>query len=113
MTFQKAVLAYIASQELSQSEEKQLKDAFNLLDRDQNGIITKDELVEGYMKMGRAETVAKVEAEWVMRKIDVNQNGAIDYNEFLMANLATHEILSTTRLKKAFEFFDVVHLQNQ
>lgn len=109
-TFQKAVLAYIASQELSQTEEKKLKEAFNSLDKDNNGIITKDELIEGYMKMGKSEKAAIKEADWVMRRIDINQNGAIDYNEFLMANLAARDTLSKSRLKKAFEFFDLVYL---
>ena len=49
MTLQKAVLAYIASQELSKSEEKQLKEAFDMLDTDKNGTITKDELIQGYI----------------------------------------------------------------
>jgi len=111
MTFQKAVLTYIASQELTQNEEKELKGLFNSLDKDQNGIITKDELVEGFIKVGEKKSNAKVKAKEVMHRIDINQNGAIDYNEFLMANLVTREALTLPRLNKAFEFFDVV-IQN-
>ena len=80
MTFQKAVLAYIASQELTKDEEKQIKCAFEALDTDKNGSITKDELVRGYILAFGKEAEAPAEAERILRRLDVNQNGSIDYN---------------------------------
>jgi len=80
MTFQKAVLAYMASQQLYQSEEKKLREAFKALDKDNNGTISKNELIEGYILVYKNEQRAKEEVERIMRRIDVNQNGAIDYN---------------------------------
>ena len=38
MTFQKAVLAYVASQQLTNVEEEKLKDSFNFIDTNRNGI---------------------------------------------------------------------------
>eukprot|EP00826_Nyctotherus_ovalis_P043186 TRINITY_DN4520_c0_g1_i20.p4 TRINITY_DN4520_c0_g1~~TRINITY_DN4520_c0_g1_i20.p4 ORF type:complete len:162 (+),score=61.18 TRINITY_DN4520_c0_g1_i20:1245-1730(+) len=108
MTFQKAVLSYIASQELSKSEEEKLKEAFDSIDKDKNGCISKEELIEGYEMMGRTRMRAQVEAEYVMTRLDVNRNGTIDYNEFLMANLATYNVLTKDKLNKAFDFFDTV-----
>ena len=80
MTFQKAVLAYIASQQLCQAEEKKLRDAFEALDTDKNGVISKDELIQGYMRVFKDHTRAKDEVDRIMRRIDINQNGALDYN---------------------------------
>jgi calcium-dependent protein kinase len=110
MTLQKAVLSYIASQELTKSEEERLKEAFDSIDKDKNGCISKEELIEGYKMMGRAEIRAQLDAEYVMTRLDMNRNGTIDYNEFLMANLITYNVLTKDKLKKAFDFFDTVIL---
>ena len=110
MTFQKAVLSYVASQELRKVEEEKLKSTFDTIDKDRNGIITQDELEEGYKLMGRSEADAKEEAKSVMYRIDINRNGTIDYNEFLMSNLNIKNTLTAPRLKKAFAFFDIVNI---
>jgi len=80
MTFQKAVLTYIASQQLSKAEEKKLRETFEYLDEDKNGSISKEELVKGYLIVYKEEAKAKQEVERVMRHIDLNQNGTVDYN---------------------------------
>lgn len=80
MTFQKAVLTYIASQQLSKTEEKKLRETFELLDEDRSGAISKPELIKGYKMIYKDETRAKQEVDRVMRHIDINQNGTIDYN---------------------------------
>eukprot|EP00831_Metopus_contortus_P029604 TRINITY_DN24341_c0_g1_i1.p2 TRINITY_DN24341_c0_g1~~TRINITY_DN24341_c0_g1_i1.p2 ORF type:complete len:127 (-),score=28.15 TRINITY_DN24341_c0_g1_i1:110-460(-) len=41
-----------------------------------------------------------------MKLIDINKNGVIDYNEFLMANLGYKNILAEEKLKQAFDFYD-------
>eukprot|EP00826_Nyctotherus_ovalis_P057393 TRINITY_DN7841_c0_g1_i14.p2 TRINITY_DN7841_c0_g1~~TRINITY_DN7841_c0_g1_i14.p2 ORF type:complete len:168 (-),score=57.30 TRINITY_DN7841_c0_g1_i14:348-851(-) len=110
MTFQKAVLSYIASQELSKAEEEKLRAAFDSIDKDKNGSISREELIEGYVMMGRTETNARLETERVLTRLDLNRNGTIDYNEFLMANLVTHNVLSNDKLKKAFDYFDAVRV---
>ena len=107
MTFQKAVLSYIASQELNKDEEKKLKEIFDSIDSDKNGSISKEELIEGYKLMDGNDETAENQADYVMHKLDLNKNGTIDYNEFLMANLTRHS-LSKQRLKKAFKYFDHV-----
>ena len=110
MTLQKAVLSYIASQELSKKDEDKLKEAFYSIDVDHDGRITIEELIETYKNMGKSEEEAKIQAEWVMKRIDLNQNGTIDYNEFLMANLNKDNALTEASLKKAFDFLDSVIL---
>lgn len=80
MTFQKAILAYMASQQLGKSEEKKLRETFEILDIDKNGSLSRDELLKGYMMIYKDEKRAKYEVERVMTKLDLNQNGSIDYN---------------------------------
>jgi len=79
-TLQKAVLSYIASQQLEESTEKELRKVFNGLDADKNGHITRQELVDGYQKLYKNPTQAKREALSVLKRVDVNMNGVIDYN---------------------------------
>ena len=98
----------MASQQLTNVEEEKLKDSFNFIDTNRNGLITQDELISGYKLLGQSEEKAKEESEWVMKRIDLNQNGMIDYNEFLMANLISENSLTEQRLQKAFQFFDLV-----
>jgi len=108
MTLQKAVLAYIANQELSKEEEKEIKEMFEMLDVDKNGSISKKELVDGYLNLNYEVTEAKIKAQEIINVVDLNRNGIIDYNEFLIANLAANKVLTKDRLKKAFNFFDLV-----
>ncbi len=80
MTMQKAVLAYIASQELTKAEEEKMKTAFEKIDTNKDGTITKDELMQAYVVAYGNELQAKEAAERIMMRIDLNQNEAIDYN---------------------------------
>lgn len=39
-------------------------------------------------------------------KIDLDGNGAIDYTEFVMATINEQQLVTTERLKVAFQMFD-------
>lgn len=78
--FQKAVLTYFASQQLSQKEEAQMKRLFENFDTNKDGKLTKDELEVGYINIYKDPKKAKKEVEIIMRNIDFNKTGAIDYN---------------------------------
>lgn len=108
INLQKAVLSYIASQELTKTEEKILKEIFELVDTNNDGQISKEELANSYLLFGLSESVARDAASEIMNKLDMNQNGSIDYNEFLIANLSVTNAITTERLKRAFNFFDIV-----
>lgn len=108
MTLQKAVLSYIASQELPRKHEENLLKIFNCIDTDRDGRITKEELKKAYIKMGKPIDEADSYATWIMKRIDLNQNDTIDYNEFLMANLTKKNALTKPALQRAFDFMDTV-----
>lgn len=112
---QKAVLSYMASHIISKEEEKKLREIFVTLDQKHNGFLTIEELAEGYLLLFKGDiAAAKKEAKETMKRLDINNNGTIDYNgilsykpvEFLMANLHRNNCINERNLKIAFDFFD-------
>ena len=52
------------------------------MDKSGDGVLSKDELMEEYLKiMGGSE--AKEEVDRIMKEVDSDNNGFIDYSEFL------------------------------
>ena len=48
-----------------------------------------------------------MEARNIFDKLDFNNNGTIDYSEFLIANLDPSKIVNEERLREVFDIFDV------
>jgi calcium-dependent protein kinase len=78
--FQKAVLTYFASQQLTQKEEAKIRKLFERFDVNKDGQLTRDELEKGYAKAFGDVKKAKKEVDRILRNIDFNNSGAIDYN---------------------------------
>ena len=52
------------------------------------------------------EVAAQEEVNRIMKTVDTDQNGCIDYSEFVMATLNKKSLLSEERLEAAFGIFD-------
>ena len=50
-----------------------------------------------------------MEVVMIMEKLDLNNNGTIDYSEFVIANVDAQKLLQEDKLKEAFDLFDVDH----
>jgi calcium-dependent protein kinase len=75
------------------------------LDKNLDGKLSKEELVEGFTEtMG--QTAAEVEVDRIMKNVDIDKNGHIDYSEFISATIDKRKLLSKDRLKAAFAIFD-------
>lgn len=53
---------------------------------------------------------AQIEVDRIMKTADIDQNGHIDYSEFIAATTDKRKLLSKERLKTAFQLFDRVSL---
>ncbi|CAD8072004.1 unnamed protein product [Paramecium primaurelia] len=104
--FTQAVLSYIACQMTTNQEQEELIKAFQVLDKDQNGIISKDELIEGYSQVLKDRELAIQEVNKILHIIDLNQSGQVDFSEFLMASMNQEKLISLERVKAAFKMFD-------
>lgn len=102
---QQAALAFIVHN-LSQYEEiRELRNVFLAFDLNGDGRLTKDELIEG-MSQVMTKGEAKQNVEKIIENIDFDNNGYIEYEEFLRASINKEKLLSKENIKNAFELFD-------
>lgn len=100
-----AIFTYIAAQCISQDDIHQLTNAFKILDKNGDGKVSKDELLVIYKEIVGGVNPEK-EVENIMRNVDVDGSGFIDYTEFIQASLNREIMFSKENLMKAFGMFD-------
>ena len=80
---QVAVYQYIVSKVLTKSERIDYGKVFKILDKDGDGTLTPQELRSGFDKHFDI-WISKEEIDEIMNVIDLNQNGLIEFSEFLI-----------------------------
>lgn len=68
-------------------------------------MLSKEELVNGY-KNTNTFLNAEEEVEKIMKSVDKNKSGRIDFSEFVMATCNRNNMLGKERLITAFKMFD-------
>jgi Ca2+-binding EF-hand superfamily protein len=66
-----------------------------------------DEIREGYKEFFGDQIMFEDELKIIIQKIDLNQNGTIEYSEFVAAASNLHIMMTEKNLKQAFELFDL------
>ncbi|KAK9271434.1 hypothetical protein L1049_027025 [Liquidambar formosana] len=99
----KMALRVIADR-LSEEEIGGLKELFKMIDTDNSGAITFEELKEGLKKVGSQLMESEIKA--LMDAADIDNSGTIDYGEFLAATLHLNKLEREENLVAAFSFFD-------
>ena len=75
-------------------EKQKLLDIFKAFDKNGDGILEMDELIEGYIEYFNGDVeLAQKEVQEMMDKLDFNGNGSIDYSEFLLANVDVNKLI--------------------
>ncbi|CAN6440339.1 unnamed protein product [Victoria cruziana] len=101
--FKKKALRIIA-EHLSVEEVEIIKDMFRLMDTDNNGKITFEELKAGLQKVG--SQLAEPEMQMLMEAADVDGNGTLDYGEFVTVTVHLQKMENDEHFRRAFLFFD-------
>jgi len=91
---EQAAYMYIMTQLMSGKEKDQLQKAFQAMDANHDGQLSKDELIEGYTKTYGNRAEAETIVEEIMKTADPDGNGVLDYTEFLIATTNKKAMLS-------------------
>ncbi|EEC79374.1 hypothetical protein OsI_20273 [Oryza sativa Indica Group] len=101
--FKRRALRVIADH-LSAEEVEDIKDMFKVMDTDNDGIVSYEELKSGIAKFG--SHLAESEVQMLIEAVDTNGRGALDYGEFLAVSLHLQRMANGEHLRRAFLFFD-------
>ncbi|KFK24927.1 hypothetical protein AALP_AA8G042900 [Arabis alpina] len=94
----------VIAESLSEEEIAGLKEMFNMIDADNSGQITFEELKAGLKRVGA--NLKESEILDLMQAADVDNSGTIDYKEFIAATLHLNKIEREDHLFAAFTYFD-------
>ncbi|KAF3445397.1 hypothetical protein FNV43_RR10573 [Rhamnella rubrinervis] len=94
----------VIAERLSEEEIGGLKELFKMIDTDNSGSITFEELKEGLKRVG--SDLMESEIKSLMEAADIDNSGSIDYGEFLAATLHLNKMDREENLVAAFSFFD-------
>lgn len=94
----------VIAERLSEEEIGGLKELFKMIDTDNSGTITFEELKVGLKKVG--SQLMESEIKDLMDAADIDNSGTIDYGEFLAATMHLNKLEREENLIGAFAFFD-------
>ena len=103
---QQASIAFIVHNLISREMTKELRKCFIQFDTNGDGRLDKKELING-LKMVDTKNDLEQEVDRVMKIIDVDGNGFIEYEEFLRASLDKNKILTSENVHIVFQLFDI------
>ena len=98
----KAVLTFIATR-LKDNEIEHLKEVFNELDLNKDGILTFEEMKNG---LCTAFSDCKYNIEELFRNFDTDNTGTVGYTEFIAATIEQYTYMKQEKLLEAFKTFD-------
>ncbi|WAR12749.1 CALM-like protein [Mya arenaria] len=83
---------------------QELQETFVIFDKNRDGMITKEELGAVLFALGQRPTVMEVQA--LIRSVDLDQSGTIDFDEFVKIFSAKLSIDPEQELHEVFDIFD-------
>jgi calcium-dependent protein kinase len=101
---QEAVYYFIVTSLTSEEEKRELMNIFKTLDTNNDGVISKSELIIGMKNID--QFVSEEEVKALMDRIDNNHNQGIDYTEFVAAAIDRNSVLTDIKIRKCFRQFD-------
>ena len=94
-----------ATDHLTPEQIEEFKEAFLIFDLDHDNTISTDELAQVMRSMGYTPTQAEVEE--MIREVDADGNGSLDFSEFLTLMASKLRYNDTEEeLLEAFKIFD-------
>ena len=100
-----SILTFMAVNVLSHEEKLPLEEVFAYINVSGTGLINLDELTQAFAQLHIQELSPFLAAD-VLRAVDTDNSGTIDFPEFLLASADYQSLLKPKRLKTAFDLFD-------
>ncbi|KAK9290095.1 hypothetical protein L1049_008259 [Liquidambar formosana] len=94
----------VIAENLSEEEIAGLKEMFKIIDTDNSGQITFEELKAGLKRFGA--NLNESEIHDLLQAADIDNSGTIDYGEFVAATLHLNKVERGDHLFAAFSYFD-------
>jgi calcium-dependent protein kinase len=102
-----AVIAYLVHNNTNLEQCSEASKLFYNIDKDKNGTIEKEELIEGFEKYWNLKgNDIREKVDIIFDNIDTDHNGYIEYEEFIRAAVNPKIFISRNYLKFAFSYFD-------
>jgi calcium-dependent protein kinase len=102
---QETALAYLVHQFPRIKDVVNACKLFNQIDKSGDGKISKEELYNGLVGRYKTETL-ETDVDAIFKNLDMDNNGYIEYEEFVRASVSKEFFLSEKVLKFAFRYFD-------
>ena len=99
------VNAYLVHNNIEHKECFEASKLFNIIDMNGNGIIEKNEFIEGFKKYYK-KNYPENKIDEIFSYIDSDNNGLIEFEEFIRATINSRIFLSRNYLKFAFDYID-------
>ncbi|OMJ69064.1 hypothetical protein SteCoe_33317 [Stentor coeruleus] len=104
----KTFLRYISSHFIVGEEREELLKLFNFLDLDKNGMISRVELKRGMLKLfGKRFKSIDKEIDRIVNECDLDRSGDLSFNEFVIAALGQHKLITQSRMEAVFKSIDL------
>ena len=103
--FYQIVMTYLSYHYLDNKLLNELNRLYNKLDKNKDYRITKTELYNAYKEANIP--ISKKEVDEIINSIDYNNNGDIDYEEFIRSCIPKEKLFTDENLENAFSMFDI------
>jgi calcium-dependent protein kinase len=100
---QKSIFSFISGQVMTSIEKQKLTDMFISLDKNGDGTLSREEIEDGYDALG---IPAPISLKDLLKKLDGDGNGSINYNDFLTASQDWSKVSYQKELEGVFRLYD-------
>lgn len=103
--FHQTVLAFLSHNFAEKDQLDRLKKIFYTMDLNLDGKISREELSHAYEVAGLP--IQKEQLDKIIQSIDFDNNGFIEYQEFIRVTIPKENLFTEVNLKTAFDLFDL------
>ena len=103
--FQQATFAYMVHHLTDQDDVKEIRKIFESFDVNNDGKLSHQELIDGFKNVLAQQNKGDKEISKVLKKIDQDRSGFIEYEEFIRATINKKNFISEEKVKIVFDLF--------